>query len=31
MESETGTIAISIISSIILGFTFWIIRKINEI
>ncbi len=31
MESEAGTISISIISAIILGVTFWIIHKIKEI
>ena len=31
MEHEAGTISIAIISSLILGFTLWIIKKINEI
>jgi len=31
MEHETGTIAVAVISSIILGFTLWIVKKINDI
>jgi len=31
MEHETGTLVISIISSLILGFTLWIVKKINNI
>lgn len=31
MEHEAGTITIAVLSSIILGFTLWIIKKINEI
>ncbi len=31
MESEAGTLTISIISTLVLGFIFWVIHKINEI
>jgi hypothetical protein len=31
MEHEAGTLIISIISSLILGFTLWIVKKINDI
>ncbi len=31
MEHEAGTITVAVISTIILGFGFWIIYKINEI
>ena len=31
MEHEAGTISIAIISSLLLGFTLWIVRKINDI
>jgi hypothetical protein len=31
MEYETGTISVAVISSVVLGFAFWIIKKINEI
>jgi len=31
MEHEAGTISIAIISSLLLGFTLWIVNKINEI
>ena len=31
MEHEAGTISIAIISSLILGFTLWIVKKINDI
>jgi len=31
MENGTGAIPIAIISTIILGFIFWIIHKINNI
>jgi len=31
MEDGTGVIPIAIISTIVLGFVFWVIHKINEI
>ncbi len=31
MEHEAGTISIAIISTLLLGFTLWIVNKINEI
>lgn len=31
MEMETGTIAVAIISTIVLGIIFWIIQKITSI
>jgi len=31
MEHETGTITIAILSSLLLGFTLWIVKKINDI
>lgn len=31
MEHEAGTISIAVISAIILGFTLWMIKKINDI
>jgi hypothetical protein len=31
MEYQAGTITVAVISSVVLGFMFWIIKKINEI
>jgi hypothetical protein len=31
MEMETGTIAVAIVSTIVLGIIFWIIQKITSI
>ena len=31
MEMETGTIAVTIVSTIVLGVIFWIIQKITSI
>jgi hypothetical protein len=31
METGTGVIPIAIISSIVLGFIFWVVHKINNI
>jgi hypothetical protein len=31
METEYGTIIISIVSAVILGFAFWVISKITNI
>ena len=31
MEDGSGAIPIAVISSIVLGFIFWVIHKINEI
>lgn len=31
MEMETGTIAVTIVSTILLGVIFWIIQKITSI
>jgi len=31
MEHEAGTITVAVISTIILGFTLWIIKKIESI
>lgn len=31
MEMETGTIAVAVVSTIVLGIVFWIIQKITSI
>jgi len=31
METGTGVIPIAIVSSIVLGFIFWVVHKINNI